>query len=265
MNKKRLLVVLIFTLSLLPLASSGDKEMGYMHFGSQSEDPIALMKVLASVDVYDSILSDELASKYKRAGEEVILSFSGEIAAFNAMEPEIWETDDMFKKRVDQTFQRIDDAIMLEGERLASELRIPFLEKKQLIDEYADTAYMNLVRTRTLDGNLLMIKNQGYDRNARVWSLSISSLDKQVPFISIPVALDFTTIGDEKTIKAEIIRFDEAIKNSALRASVGWHFMQDYYDGRFMLVIDFLSITNPLTGSSYAANLKDPILSRPIG
>ncbi len=260
---KRFLMFFLVVLSLFGISASGANELGYVQIGSLSDDPFVSMKALTYIDIYEEVLWDRLELAYEEINDTVLLKFSAEIDAYNAMEPAIWETDDLFDERVEQVEEELFDAMYNEVERIVIELLVSVEEKTELLDGYAGKAMDNLARSRTLAGSSLTVQSTSYDRNARIWSLSLSGSDKQVSFAGIPLALDFTTIGDEGIIRDEIIAFEQAIKDARLEASVRWHFFRDHgSESRFLLVMDYLSITNPLTESSYAVNLEKPILIR---
>ena len=253
-------MVLVFSFCLFSLASSGSKEVGYMQIGSQSDDPFVLMKVLTYKSRYEEVLSDSLSLQFDEAESLLLKKFSDEIEAYYALAPEIWETDELFYERVEKEYHRLNDAILTEVEKVDFELHASHEQQLSLIDGFAHRASTSLEFSRTLTGRSLSMQSQSYDRNARTWLLSVSSRDAQVPFESLPIAIDFTTIGDESTTRAEIINFDEAVRKNVLEVSVGWHFRQDFSFDRFLLIVDFLSITNPLTGGTFAINLDEPIL-----
>ncbi|MDY0290318.1 MAG: formylglycine-generating enzyme family protein [Sphaerochaeta sp.] len=261
MYKKKLFVVaLVLVLSLVALAASGENELENLRIRSQSDDPTVLMKVVASVDLYDTILLDELETKYENAIQTLQLRFSGDIAAYNAMEPNIWETDRLFEERKDKEYSRLDETILVETKKLSSDLVAAYDQQKDELDGYVDKALGNLGRSRTLPSGKMLLQNNSYARNARLWSLSASCNDAWVSYDNLSLAIDFTSIGDEMKVREEIIQFEEAIKTKVLQASLEWHIIRDFALDRFLLVADQVSITNPLSGSSYALTLENPIL-----
>ena len=261
MKLKRLFVLFsVLVVFLFALAARGNNELGYLQIGSQSDDPFVLMKALAYKNISEEALQDRLQLQYAEVENTLLLLFSDEIDALYAMKPEIWETDEMFEERVDQEEGRLLDVIEKEMEKLKSEVLISFKQQEKLLNSYENKALANLVLPRTIVNSSLTVSSTSYDRNERLWSLSVSSTDKQVPFDRIPLSLEFSTIGDEATTRDEIIKCSEAAATSALKASVGWHYTQDIYNERFLVVVDFISITNSLTGGSYAVNLEEPIL-----
>ncbi|MDY0287599.1 MAG: peptide ABC transporter substrate-binding protein [Sphaerochaeta sp.] len=262
-GKRSRVFLLVLALSLFALSASGTNEMGYVQIGAHSDDPLVSMKTLTYADLYVKVLWERLELAYEGIVDTVLLQFSDEINAFYAMEPELWETDEMFGERADQEGQLLSDALYDEVERIALEKLLAAEEQEMLIDGYAAKAMANLERVRTLGSAQMKIQDNSYDRNARLWSFSVANADRQVPFAGLALGIDFTTIGDEQTIREEIIGFDEAVRGGTLKPSATWRFVRDQEDRRrFLLVVDFLSITNPLTGGTYALNLLEPILIR---
>ncbi len=258
--KSFLLFLLVLLASLFTVMANGNNELGYIQVGSTSEDPVVSMKTLTTISRYDKALWDTLEREYEGINNTVLSKFSEAIDAFYALEPEIWETDEMFEERLALEEELLVDAFYHEVEKIALELLGAAEEQSILLDGYAAKARANLLRSRTLASSSLTVQSNSYDRNTRLWSLSLTSSDKRVPFTDLGVVIDFTTIGDEELTRTEIIKFDEAVKGNSLTATADWHYMQDSSDGSFLLGIDFLSITNPLTGSNYAVNLAKPIL-----
>jgi len=260
MNIKRYFLLFAMALCLFTVTASGNNEMAYLQIGSQSDDPSALMKVFAYVNHYEASILDELTRQYEEIDQKVFLLFSDQIDAYNAMTPEIWETDELFYERQDTEYTRLGNAILVESERRISALDATYDQQKKQFEEYKEKALETLASSRTLPSSQISIQNKSYDRNSRIWSLSASCDDMWVSFENFPLAVDLTTIGNEKIIRKEIVQFEEAVNNKGLQANLGWHFIRDYAMDRFLLIVDFVSVTNPLTGSSFALNLKDPIL-----
>ncbi|MDY0290317.1 MAG: formylglycine-generating enzyme family protein [Sphaerochaeta sp.] len=248
-----------YSSELLAAVASDNEEMRTFHMRSQSDDVTVLKELVASVDLYDTFLLDELESKYEETIQTLQLRFSDDIYAYNTIEPHLWETDTVFEERKYKGYSRLSDTILAETKRLSSELVAVYDQQKGELYGYIDNALANLTQSHTLSKDKIALYTRSYVRNTRQWYLYAFFDDTWVSSENLSLVVDFTSIGDEMKIREEIIQFDEAVNTKVLQASLQWHFIRDFALDRFLLVIDQVSITNPLSGGTYTFTLNDSI------
>jgi Skp family chaperone for outer membrane proteins len=245
--KKTLIISIILMLMSFSLFAQGSM--------AESSDPQELMKSIYLTDNRLSEIGESYARLWTAEKQRIEDSFATELNEIEAMEPEIWETDAEFDKRVKTRRQSVEKNMQELLTQSRAELEAERRERLKFYTHFRQTAEQNLTGTRELGPSQLQVKALPYQRNERIWPLTISSSNPVISFSDLEFTVDFQQLVDRQgslteAVKQEIIDFDQAVQSGRLSAEASWSVFEDD-ENRYVSELYKVTVTNGVNGKKY--------------
>ncbi|HEY9054743.1 MAG TPA: caspase family protein [Rectinemataceae bacterium] len=202
------------------LVASKRAELDKLAKDTASEDPDILLGA-----------ADKLASAMEAIRGEYAAALAKAEAATNAVwdkkaqrlaeeKPHITETDKEFEERIRLERQRVE---------AGREADLSFLRRNSAEQEEAQVANIRFQheetlksiasRTWTLRGKSVELEVGEFDRNRRIWPMTVKSVDKTLPADPLRFELD---LGSKPDPKKAIVDMDELVQSKALAGEIDW-------------------------------------------
>ncbi|MBN2874915.1 MAG: caspase family protein, partial [Spirochaetales bacterium] len=214
-------------------------------------DPDAMVATVERFKAAITEIEGQFESSWREAERGIRSGFDPLFAVLAKAEPELWETDAEYERRkaTDRGKLDADMAGTLANRKAALEAEL----KKQtatLTAQLATALKALEAKTWTVPASQVRVTVGDYDRNTRLWPVSVESLDPAVEATE-QFVIDF---NKSKDIKTELVAFDRAVKAGALAGEVCWGIRPDPANGRYLVVLKNITLRNLENGKAVASS-----------
>lgn len=255
-HMRKIMLSITFVLLSALLFGQGSK--------AESDDPKELMEALYITDMEIAQIEQDYVDRWEAEKQKIERSIQPSFDELEQLEPEIWETDREFERRLKNERDDLHRELSQLLTRAQAEMNAEKQERLAFHRELRQRAAENLSGERVLTGSDLIVSPQEYDRNERRWPIRVSSRHTVAPFTTpLEHVIDFDrfrTEEDREEMIKEIIDFNEAAGSGRLDAEVIWSITQDG-ENRFLVNLHNLTIINPIDGSEYERRYYRPLIS----
>lgn len=183
---------------------------------------------------YSSVLETSIAS--------VTVMWDKRFENLSLQKPDITETDQEFNQRISSEKARIEHG---KSENIASlrasSISLESQQTKGMKFQYEETLQSIESRVWTARGKSIKLAIGDFDRNTRIWPMTISSNDPALPFEPRTLNID---LGRGMDPAKNIIEMAAAVKANALVGEVDWYLRFDREKERYTLFIKSYRVRN---------------------
>jgi hypothetical protein len=180
-------------------------------------DPDAMVDAVERLKSAITEIEGQFTASWREAERGIRAGYDPLFVVLAKAEPELWETDAEYARRKDSDRGKLDAdmAGTLANRKAALDAEL----KKQtttLSTQLASALKALEGKTWTVAPSQVRVTPGTYDRNTRLWPVTVESLDPSVE-ASETFVIDF---NKSKDIKTELTAFDRAVKASALTGEI---------------------------------------------
>ena len=189
--KKTHITSLLLLLMFSSLFASGVAEIQQLETDSTSKNPITLMQTVHLLEISIDSIVDTYQHQFDTQVVDIQKSFSDGFIEISALEAHIWEPSDQFSKRVEEETEALtllmDTQIDILYNSLVSEVDDHLFQYLQ----WQETALTTLNTIETISPYSMHITWGEYQRNERIWPLSVSFSSNIMSFTDVMVSVLF--------------------------------------------------------------------------
>ena len=188
--------------------------------------------------------------------------------------PLIWETDELFNRRLEEDLGKSFNRYYHEFETAHGVLLDPYQKR---LGKYFDQLTVLDTQLRVQE-HIHLFANSGvafatYLRNERLWPVTLTFSDSLVGECTVELFIDFVSaVRNEEDIRFSIMEFDKAVRANKLTWKLNYHVIPDVrIDNsglleivRFLLVLDEISVFDDNDNVLFGRVFENSILIRSI-
>lgn len=258
----------LFFLCMSIAAGQGLKEKTETYIrNSQSSDPVILMKTIHMLETEIETVSADFSRRWEAGKRDIDDAYAVDLGKIDKLEPEIWETDEDFRRRQEQERRLLQQQRFQALQDLQDYLDTEESRYLLMYQKWKETALENLGTQRGINSREISVEPQEYFRNERRWPIHLSSSHPIASFDQLKMTIRFGLSRDrseqtEEDLKQEIIDFNQAVQTGSLSADIDWKVVKDEKRDTFVIAISKVSLHNPVGGRSYVQEFPELVFAQ---
>ena len=227
---------------LARLVSSKRAELDKLARDTASEDPDILLDIARKLSLAIADIHQQYSQALEKSLASVTAIWDGQLAALAAQKPDITETDQEFSARIGAEEARLRQGKDLNLASLQSSSKNQEeAQTKSIRFQYEETLKSIEARTWTARGKAVELTAGEFDRNKRMWPLTISSMDRSLPADPYTFVLNLGVMPEPQKAIREM---DNALKANALSGEIDWGIQFDRVKDRYALYTKTYRVRN---------------------
>jgi len=242
---------------LARIAEQRRQELERLSQQELSDDPDVLLETIERLDGVLNEVNTQYAALIREAEQGIHRSFQPQFASLDNAEPEIWETDEEFRARIQRERTALQNTQNQEVSARRDEIRAEQSRQSQSIREQLNQTLSTLQARRwTLVGSAVHVESGVFDRNERSWLFSVQSRDAKVPFGPVTLVAQLRTAANPQQA---IVDVNNAVQAGAITGEITWRIERNTEDRRYEIRVTEVTVRNLSTNESVVTQRRESI------